>query len=355
VLTNKGRYLLGFENLKEIGRHYTCNTRRSGMTILVAAVVFGAYAQASNASAEEAWPIAISHSKIARQSPYVAKLSKALREPAAISPFETLSYPVKESPSTSGKQAPSPQAAGNKPPPEVMARMDEYLKVLDGEHHAALALISQGRLVEARQQLERSVMTHGNETFGVALMDLEMDQGDYASAYKVAAAFIGSGKQTQRVLLRASLAASMTGAVFSGQREFLIRNILGRDQASDFETNLVWPGSSSSEISAMSRVLIASEFNRLGDYKKAASQYASVLQFDPGNPTLCYLLSMCYNRMGKYTLASKVANDGMKRAKSDYMQTILQSEGQHASENLHKFGEGVVQSTTGVSKNSINP
>jgi tetratricopeptide (TPR) repeat protein len=290
------------------------------------------------------WPIAMAESKIARASEFVQRLSKAQLEPLSL-PSESLVPDA--APKAASPQSNTPNTSlrrSHLPSPEVRARLHEYALRLRAERDEMLGLISAGKLVEARKRLETALFTQPTEVnpdfYSVPLMDMEISQGDFLSVYKIAAGFIQNGRASQDILLRGSLAAATLGEVYPGQRDFLIRNILGRDPNSESAKGLCLAGDSPEVVAALSHILIGSELLSQGEYGPAAAHYEAALVTDPRNPVISYGLGQCYNMTYRYSLGLKVLREGLPKSGTGFVHDYLMDEIRICTKNLRAVGDG---------------
>jgi hypothetical protein len=270
------------------------------------------------------WPIAMAESKIARASEFVQRLSKAQLEPLSL-PSESLVPDA--APKAASPQSNTPNTSlrrSHLPSPEVRARLHEYALRLRAERDEMLGLIS----------------AVNPEFYSVPLIDMEISQGDFLSVYKIAAGFIQNGRASQDILLRGSLAAATLGEVYPGQRDFLIRNILGRDPNSESAKGLCLAGDSPEVVAALSHILIGSELLSQGEYGPAAAHYEAALVTDPRNPVISYGLGQCYNMTYRYSLGLKVLREGLPKSGTGFVHDYLMDEIRICTKNLRAVGDG---------------
>ncbi len=282
-------------------------------------------------------------SKIASQSPFVARLVQEIRHLQVEPPLSARTVSPPSTPAQTSATPPPRDITMLRLTPEAKAQFEAdakaYADMVFGERDRALALIEQGRFTEAQASLETSFRAHPTDLFSVPLLDLEMDQGDYVSAYKFAAALIKSGNPPESVLLRASLAASTLGEVYPGQREFC-EHILTRLELGDSSLIVLPVGDSPEVVAALSHEAIANECMSVGKYAAAVRHLEIALKVDPDNPSTCIALSICLRSVWRYREALTVAQAGLPRATTTYLKTVLKYEILASQEGLKRMAEG---------------
>jgi tetratricopeptide (TPR) repeat protein len=292
------------------------------------------------------WPLAMTSSKIAWESPFVQRLSEAIERPVATLAVANPQPSSTTAPPQQGKLRP----AGGAPPlgltenrmsPEQIARIDAFTARIWAQRDEADDLIAQGRLVEARSKLESFLFRVPSEVIGAQLMDVEFIQGDYVSAYKVAVPLVRAGRVSPRLLIRASLAAATLGEVYRGQREFLISQIQGRDPNNEYAKGLSLGGDSPQVVAALSHILIGSELDSQGKHSQALPHWEAAIKVDPENSVLCRALATSYSATYRYSLAIQTAQSGLDHADktSDIYETLKIDLRRYRSQ-LRTLGDG---------------
>jgi tetratricopeptide (TPR) repeat protein len=278
------------------------------------------------------WPGAMASSNIATQSPFVKRVLKALQSPAAL-PKLLPAAPTSSSgqPFRAGGNVHVPRMNS----PEVIARHE----LLMAEYERVVAEENKGHNALARRMMEADIVQPGGEAFSMPLMDLEISQGDYVNAYKVAVPFVNTSIDP-RFFIRASLVASSLGEVYTGQKEFLLKLIQGNDPTSEASRALTLPGNSPQVLAALSHILYADELDKVGRHVEAASHYEAALAVDPGNPSISIGLATELFDIHDYSAAIKAAEAGLPRAGTGYFLIVLTGDLSTYRSDLRRFGDG---------------
>ena len=230
----------------------------------------------------------------------------------------------------------------------------------DAEVRDDVKMALDGKPGIARKRLEDELLLRNHsENVAVPLMDVEMANGDFASAYKVAVPYVKQGQPTNQLLLRASLAAAKCGEVYEGQRDFLVKHLVDIYAPSEV---LPWlpSGESADAIATLSAYSIALEVGTRRRDGRALPFYEMARSSDPTNPLFCSGAAACLAEKYRYTEAITVLASAYARSRGG-MHDEIRASIWYDREALRKVGEGhplyppPVQSGTGAGPTTIKP
>ena len=301
------------------------------------------------------WPTGMANSKFATQSDFVQRLSKAM-EPRPDS--SSLDYPKSapsSAPASAVHQGPrSTHVDGIPYSPAATAEAGRLSAEVENDTKIGL----NGQPEIARKRLEAELFSNPSEQVAVPLMDVEMARGDFVSAYKVAVPFVRGGYASIGTLLRASLAAAKCGEVYEGQRDFLVKHLVGGADPSEI---LPWlpSGDSPDVIAALSACAIGGELGSRKLDGRALPFYEMARSSDPTNPLFCEGSALCLAEKCRYTEAIKMLASAYARSRGG-MHDEIRASIWYYRRDLKEVGDGHpypphTQPRTGAGSQTIKP
>ena len=308
------------------------------------------------------WPAGMANSKIAKESDFVQRLSAAMQKGPSRNPLD---YP---------KQPQSAPAATTSQGGSRTLNIT-YTQTLPGADAEAMRhtneALSDFRLGQsqpwvARKRLEAELMRTPDELVAKPLMDIEMAQGDFVSAYKVAVPFVRRrGGASRELLLRASLAAAKCGEVYPGQRELLVNYLVGSSDPGDI-LPFIPSGESPDVIAALSACAVGDDIgvHELSDGHvegKSLPFYEMARSLDSTDPLFCAGAAIGLGQKCRYSEALKVLAGAYPRTRSGYMHDELLAMIRGYRATLKEVGEGhplyppPIQAGTGAGPTTIKP
>jgi len=189
-------------------------------------------------------------------------------------------------------------------------------------------------------------------TYYMAILDLDLHHRDFSDAYRVVACVLNLfGDPTRNdvpqnpdneLLLRASLAASMIGEVYKGQREFCVKVIDPHKEpscAKDYPQ-----GDSPDDVACLSCLGLGGI-----DFLELA------LKLDPGDPSASCSLGDLYGDAFQYSKAIKVLESGLKRNDSGFAHDWMVNTLRAVRYDLATVGDGNPVITYGPASSAIHP
>jgi len=205
--------------------------------------------------------------------------------------------------------------------PEWIAEVNARGVAIAQEREASLTLAKRD-FPSAIRRLKNDLLENPKPEprYYLAILDLDLHHGDFPDAYRVAAGVLSLfGDPTRsdmpqspdrELLFRASLAASMMGEVYKGQREFCLKML---NPNNDSEHLKDFPqGDSPDDVACLSCLGIGGT-----DFLELA------LQLDPGDPWAACLLGHAYGDAFQYSKAIKVLESGLKRNDSGFAHDLI--------------------------------
>jgi hypothetical protein len=133
-----------------------------------------------------------------------------------------------------------------------------------------------------------------------------------------------SSQSTSEILLRGSLASARTGRVFQGQREFVVREIVGHWTIFRVTDNSTWlpQGNTPHDLEIMSCLALGTAAN----YSDIAPRFylSETLRLDPGNPLACYAMGGSEVNAKHYAAAERLFEAGLARCSGKLHDSMLE-------------------------------
>lgn len=222
--------------------------------------------------------------------------------------------------------------------PEVIAAIEAAEQPIFNEESACVALVRAGKLSEARARLQDDLLKYPNELIALPLLDVDLTQGDYVGAYKVAVPFVRRGRASERLRLRASMAAAGVGEVYPGQRQFL-ETVLSHQHSTPDDVAALPTGESPQDLLAFSALAISNEYFETGEYAQAVPFTPVFLSWDPANPALGTAAAAEYTFAGQYKKAIAILQGELRKASENPRSTAGRIMWL-AKERLKDYGDG---------------